>query len=477
METLRWRGELIPPDYRVEIFGGLGSAFLVGILVVFRDSIGKGFKRLFGKTEKETPPQLPPPPPTINIYNTPPQLPEPKNDPHKEITAKDTTPPTFIPPSSSVDFVSRRDEKGRDMLELLTAALKPQNNKLVALHGAGGIGKTTLASETARALTEEYEGRVIWISAENKNFIFETLLDEIARWLKRDDLLRMWTEDKREEVKRALSLLPALVVLDNFETVPDGEQRLCSAFLLNDSPCPALITTRQPVENAHNIPVRRMREDEASEFLQRLIEQKRFEKRFTEDVCRKTMQAAERNPLLMKWVVGQIARAERIKDVFDDLARGKDDASERIFDRSFNLAQIGDDGRAVMLALSLFTPSASRASLAEVAGLGGNRERLSKAVGALADLWLIDTTPDGERLMIEGLTKDLAYSRLLKRADADEYRSRFIDYFLRYAKAHSKPKPEDYDQLEPEKDNLLGAIDRAFDSSDWETVMRLMDCY
>jgi tetratricopeptide (TPR) repeat protein len=171
--------------------------------------------------------------------------------------------------------------------------------------------------------------------------------------------------------------------------------------------------------------------------------------------------------------VAQIDAAQEPSTVLEELAQGEGDAAERVFDRSFNLPQLGDDGRAALLALSLFVPSASRESLAAVAGYGEDEKRVNEAVKNLRALWLIKGIDENSRFTIEGLTRSLAGARLSKEAHADEVRQRFVALFLLYAETHAQPTREDYDALEAEKDNLLSAIDVAFDSEDWESVQRL----
>jgi hypothetical protein len=51
---------------------------------------------------------------------------------------------------------------------------------------------------------------------------------------------------------------------------------------------------------------------------------------------------------------------------------------------SCNLKQLGDDGRVALLALSLFTPSATREASAQVAGFGDDLKRMNEAVRRLA---------------------------------------------------------------------------------------------
>ncbi len=74
-------------------------------------------------------------------------------------------------------------------------------------------------------------------------------------------------------------------------------------------------------------------------------------------------------------------------------------------------------------------------------------------------------------MTIEGLTRELAKAHLHKDERADEFRQRFIAYFVPYAEAHAEVTPEDLDALESEKDNLLTAMDVAFEIKDWESVM------
>src|SRR5207237_2705731 len=91
--------------------------------------------------------------------------------------------------------------------------------------------------------------------------------------------------------------------------------------------------------------------------------------------------------------------------VLDDLTHGTGDAADRVFTRSFKLPQLTDDGRAALLALSLFTPDASRDALAEVADFGTDTRRLNEAVRRLAALCLVKPAAAGTRLALEALTR------------------------------------------------------------------------
>jgi tetratricopeptide (TPR) repeat protein len=379
-----------------------------------------------------------------------------------------------IPRPPVVGFVARRDKEGRDIVGLLKEELAPDKNQLVALWGPGGAGKTTIAAEVVRATEDDFKGRVVWASPLRRaDFNSATLLDEIATQLGREDLRRLAPEPKAAQVAALVSQAPTLVILDNFETVPEDEQTRCLDFLAQSAACPVLITTRGFIDrdDVTNIELAAMEMDEAREFLRRLIERTPKSQNFANLDHDDLIQKCEANPLLLQWVVRQIVLSKTPKTALDYLSQGEGDAAERIFTRSFNLPQLGDDGRAALLALSLFTPSASREALAEVAGFGDDLRRLDKAVESLSSLWLVETTEGNERLFLRGLTRELAKSRLSKNASAKEFRQRYIACFLRHAEAHLQPTPEGLNALEQEKDNFFGAMDASFATEDWASVI------
>ena len=216
-----------------------------------------------------------------------------------------------------------------------------------------------------------------------------------------------------------------------------------------------------------------MSPEEAAEFLTRLIDNTGNAQAFEGLDRDHIRQSAAANPLVMEWVVAQIALAQEHATVLDELAHGRGDAAQRVFDRSFQLRQLGDDGQAALLALSLFVPDASRSALAEAAGFGNDLARLNEAVRRLASLCLIGTSAGGQRLKIDGLTRELSGSRLKQDKHADDFRRQFVAYFVRYAEAHPNQTPDDLNALEVEKDNLLAAMDLAFELRDRQSVMRI----
>ncbi len=379
-----------------------------------------------------------------------------------------------IPRPPLIGFVARRDEQGRDIVERLKSDLAPQANQPITLSGPGGVGKTTLAAEAARALEEEFVDRIVWSRAEGRaDFTLSTLLDDIVTQLGRADLRPLALEAKAAQVHALLSNPPALVVLDNYETISDEGKSLIEEWLAQ-AQCSALITSRHRINTTRNINIAAMSREEAQEFLEKVVAQAQDAQMFSPTIRQRIYETAEANPFVMQWVVGQIDSAQEPEMVLEELKQGEGDAAQKVFDRSYNLPQLGDDGRAALLALSLFAPSASRAALASVAGFDDSK-RVNEAVKNLHALWLIKGIDENRRFTIEGLTRSLALARLSKDARATEFRQRVVEHFHNYAQEHEQTTGEDFAALEMEKDNLLNAIDTAFEMKYWESVNQIAD--
>lgn len=379
-----------------------------------------------------------------------------------------------IPRPPIIGFVARRDEQGRDIVERLKEELAPQGSQLVTLSGPGGVGKTTLAAETARALKDVFKGRIVWSSAEGRaDFTLSTLLDEISTQLGRADLRPLAPDAKAAQVHALVAESPTLIVLDNYETIADEAKKNIEEWF-SRAQCPALITSRHRINSTLYVKVAAMSPEEAQEFLGKVIGQTQDAQIFSDKVRQRIYETAEANPFVMQWIVAQIDEAKEPDMVLEELQHGEGDAAQRVFDRSFNLPQLGDDGRAALLALSLFAPSATRDALTEVAGFD-DVKRTNEAVKNLRALWLIKAIDENRRFTIEGLTRSLARARLSKDSRAAKFRQRFVAHFMNHSAAHSQLTAKDFDELETEKNNLLGAMDVAYEMKVWQSVMMIRD--
>jgi hypothetical protein len=232
---------------------------------------------------------------------------------------------SLLPRPPAVGFVSRHNEEQRDIVALLREELTPEKNQVVVLWGAGGAGKTTLAAEVVRAAAGVFKRRVAWISSLRRiDFNLATLLDEVATQLGCPELRTLAPEAKAAQVAALVSAAPALVVLDNFETIAAEEQARCLDFLVQGAACPALITTRSRVDrdDVYNVTLSQMTMAEARDFLRRLAKHTRKPSIFNRLDCDDLITKCEGNPLVLQWVVRQIDLAKRPQEVLADLSQG-----------------------------------------------------------------------------------------------------------------------------------------------------------
>lgn len=135
-------------------------------------------------------------------------------------------------------FVGRQDDLGR-ILDLI----KIPSVQLVTILGPGGVGKTRLAIELARALHDRFEHGAVFIPLAQLNSTDE-LLPALA------GVLRIQLPpgcDLQETVLEHLAIRQTLLVFDNFEHLLD-EAVLISAILTKCPRVKVLVTSREKLK-------------------------------------------------------------------------------------------------------------------------------------------------------------------------------------------------------------------------------------
>ncbi len=219
-------------------------------------------------------------------------------------------------------FTGRHDELER----VMTALQKTEQQRIIALYGLGGIGKTALAREAADlSLQQECFQRVVWVSARTERFAgtgiqrlpvsdltFESVLNEIARQCHISNLNRQSILETQKHIKGVLAAYPILLVLDNLETVQDYETLVHDVSNLLRGQSKILITSRHKITriDVYAIELKGLDADEGIVFLQKESEHRGVTTVTEEphatllDIYTVTGGA----PLAMKLVVGQLSR-------------------------------------------------------------------------------------------------------------------------------------------------------------------------
>src|SRR5207237_7111985 len=132
---------------------------------------------------------------------------------------------------------------GRDAdVETLRHWLADPAARLITLTGPGGVGKTRLALELARAIAEEGSTRVIFVSLapiQDPAFVASAIAEALG-------LVDVSARDLPRRARAACEDHPTLLMLDNFEHVLDAAP-LVADLLTSVTALRLLVTSRAPI--------------------------------------------------------------------------------------------------------------------------------------------------------------------------------------------------------------------------------------
>ena len=134
-------------------------------------------------------------------------------------------------------------------IETLRQLLADGQTRIVTLTGRGGIGKTRLAQETARALQNHWPGAVWFVPLYHVSDA-ENIIEQIRMILALPILERgiVHSQSALESVALALQSGPALLVLDNFEQLLPWGTPVVQWLLENAPSVRLLVTSRAPLK-------------------------------------------------------------------------------------------------------------------------------------------------------------------------------------------------------------------------------------
>lgn len=320
--------------------------------------------------------------------------------------------------------------------ELFQQLKRPQAPWLMALEGLGGIGKTSLAHQTARQMIEHgiYD-EIGWVSARRERLTLggtvalvnqpvlsaEQLVALLAHQLLPELALihRNHPSALLSALRQRLKQFPHLLIIDNLETVVDLEALLPTLQDLAN-PSKFLLTSREALYGAPNLyhfRVPELSEVDALALVRREIAISNSTALVdgTDDELRPIVATVGGNPLALRLVVGQ-THIYTLHSILRYLREVRGQTAENLYTFIYRHAweSLDPASQDVLLIMPLVNPSGVRAELiAEVGALP--LDVVLNALNRLIILSLVDvrSSKNEHGYSIHGLTRTFLHAQLL----------------------------------------------------------------
>jgi tetratricopeptide (TPR) repeat protein len=304
-----------------------------------------------------------------------------------------TSTPTTLP---HLPVFFGREEELKKIRDALDPASRTHS---VYIYGPGGMGKTSLAVRAAELVPPGHFQRTVFLSAKEREMTadgqraltgyilpsFLQMLNALAGAIGKPELARLAEEDRIGQTLHHLRDQKILLIFDNIESLSLDHRNQIFAFV-NRLPegCKSIITARPGGDtDGRIIRLDRLGRDAALDFLATLAADRPLLARATPAELDSLYEETGGNPLVMRWIAGQLGKGSR-RTVPDTIALARNasatnDPLEFIFGDL--LKNFTDSETKVLAALTYFTRLIAASLIAKLAGLS-----TTAATAALCDL-------------------------------------------------------------------------------------------
>ncbi len=260
------------------------------------------------------------------------------------------------------------------------------------------MGKTSLATHAAEQAAPQFD-RVLFITTKSQQLTsdgavaistsiipaYHEILDQMAHLLGLPHIAKMPEDERAPAIKAVLQSEKVLLILDNLENLPKPQQNLLFEFVQNLPPsCKAIITSRRRTDvEARIIRLEKLERDAALALLEELANDRPLLAKATPEDRLHLYEETGGNPLLLRWIAGQLGRGScRTIATALDLC-GKAAATNNPLEFIFGdlLETFTSAETQTLAALTYFTQKVAVQHIAELAGLSETATQT-----ALADL-------------------------------------------------------------------------------------------
>ncbi len=360
--------------------------------------------------------------------------------------------------------------------------------RLVTLIGPGGVGKTRLALDAARAVATQFPAGAVHVSLDGADAA-AVLVPAVASAL---GVVAATASELGERLGRATHGARALLVLDGFDRyVADARQ--VGQLLTEVANLTVLATSRTPlrISAEHAYRVYPLAAPNAAALFSARVRAAVSDRTIDEDVVGAICARLDGLPLAIELASDRArllplpALLERLEHRLELLTGGPRDLPER--QRSLRATlelsweALGEAERELLGRLTVFEGGASLEAVAAVWD-GASGEALESLVSTLLDNSTLLRTDSGRdaqpRFGMLDTVKEFAAGRAAEREDLVELERRHASYFLRYCEhaadqAARTDKREWLDRLAQERANIRLAFERLLRAGATDEALRV----